>query len=351
MITDLQNIIVAPNISLQCVMSVINNSRRQIALVTDDGGGLIATVTDGDVRRGLLKGLGLEAPIYEIMNKNPTTVQAGNSAALAQRLMHERSLKQIPVVDDEGRPVGLLLRDKEFEVVQRSTRVILMVGGLGTRLYPLTERVPKPMLPVGDRPLLERIVMQFKDQGFNHITMCVNYLGHVIRDHFGDGAAFGLEIDYVEETKRMGTGGSLSLLERRPDGPFIVMNGDVLTTTDFGAILEFHTKIASAVTICAREFSMQVPYGVLNTDGSTLLSMDEKPIHKYLVNAGIYVISPLIFEYLEKGAALDLPCMITRVNEAGHTVSVFPVREYWVDIGRIEDLERARAEYDTVFSK
>ena len=217
------------------------------------------------------------------------------------------------------------------------------------RLRPLTETLPKPMIPLGDKPLLERIVTRFKAQGFSRFTLSLNYLGEVIRAHFGDGAALGVEIDYVEETQRMGTGGALSLLPQRPDAPFVVMNGDILTTTSFGAMMDFHLETASAVTICAREFSMQVPYGVLNTEGTTLVSMAEKPVQTYLVNAGIYALSPCVFDYLTADTPLDMPDLIERVKQAGHKVSVFPVREYWMDIGRIEDLDRARAEYETVF--
>ena len=173
----------------------------------------------------------------------------------------------------------------------------------------------------------------------------------MIRDHFGDGTALGVEIDYVEETRRMGTAGALSLMPAPPDEAFVVMNGDILTTTSFGAMMDFHGETGSAVTICAREFNMQVPYGVLNTEGTALVSMQEKPVHKHLVNAGIYALSPLVFEYMREGEPLDMPGLIDQVKEAGHKVSVFPVREYWMDIGRIEDLDRARAEYETVFGK
>lgn len=351
MMTDLKKMTVSAEASLRRVMEVIDSGARQIALVTDDSGVLVATVTDGDVRRGLLKGLGMDAPVSEVMHRNPTTLLKGASAASAQRLMRERGLGHIPVVDPEGKLVALALRDGLTGVEPRATRVVLMAGGLGMRLRPLTETVPKPMIPVGDKPLLERIVTRFQDQGFSRFTLSLNYLGHVIRDHFGDGSSLGVQIDYVEETRRMGTGGALSLMDTRPDDPFVVMNGDILTTTSFGAMMDFHGETGSAVTICAREFNMQVPYGVLNTDGTTLVSMEEKPVHKHLVNAGIYALSPLVFDHIKEGEPLDMPDLIDRVKDAGHKVSVFPVREYWMDIGRLEDLDRARSEYETVFGK
>ncbi|UWR35721.1 nucleotidyltransferase family protein (plasmid) [Sulfitobacter sp. W027] len=351
MLTDLKKMTVQADASLRRVMEVIDSEARQIALVTDDIGVLVATVTDGDVRRGLLQGVQLDTPVSEIMHRNPTTLLQGASAASAQRLMRERGLHHIPVVDAGGRLVALALREGMTGVEPRPTRVLLMAGGLGMRLRPLTETVPKPMIPVGDKPLLERIVTRFQDQGFSRFTLSLNYLGQVIRDYFGDGSRLGVEIDYVEETKRMGTGGALSLMLHRPDEPFVVMNGDILTTTSFGAMMDFHVGTGSAVTICAREFNMQVPYGVLNTEGTTLMSMEEKPVHRHLVNAGIYALSPLVFDHVKDGEPLDMPDLVDRVKEAGHQVSVFPVREYWMDIGRIEDLDRARAEYETVFGK
>lgn len=351
MITDLKKMTVGATATLREGMKVIDSGARQIALVIDADGVLIATVTDGDVRRGILRGLAMEAPVSDVMHRNPTTLLKGASAAAAQRLMRERSLHHIPVVDSEGRLVALALRDEPTGAEPRTTPVVLMAGGLGIRLRPLTDSLPKPMIPVGDRPLLERIITRFKDQGFSHFTLSLNYLGNVIRDHFGDGSSLGVEIDYVEETKRMGTGGALSLLPHRPEELFVVMNGDILTTTSFGAMLDFHVETGSAATICAREFTMQVPYGVLSTEGTTLVSMAEKPVQKFLVNAGIYALSPLVFDHLTADESLDMPDLIDRVKNAGLKVSVFPVREYWMDIGRIEDLDRARDEYETVFGK
>jgi dTDP-glucose pyrophosphorylase len=351
LLTDLKKMTVSPWASLREVMAVIDGGARQIALVTDGDGGLIATVTDGDIRRGLLKGLSLDTPVSEVMHSNPTTLLIGASAASAQRLMRERGLSHIPVVDLSNRLVALALRDGMTGVESRRTRVVLMAGGLGMRLRPLTEAVPKPMIPIGDKPLLERIVTHFQDQGFTRFTVALNYLGHVIRDHFGDGSAMGVEIDYVEEPQRMGTGGALSLLAPRPEEPFAVMNGDILTTTSYGAMMDFHAEAEAAVTICAREYTMQVPYGVLNTQGTQLISMQEKPVHKHLVNAGIYALSPLVFDHLRPGEPVDMPDLVKRVSDAGHKIAVFQVKEYWMDIGRIEDLERARAEYQTVFGR
>ena len=351
MIKKLKKITVRPETRIREVMEVMNSGAHQIVLVTNNDDILIATVTDGDVRRGLLKGLDLTAPVSEVMNRDPMTLIEGTSDETAWKLMREHKLGQIPIVDSKGRLVSVILRNGRIENKACSNRVILMAGGLGVRLHPLTEKMPKPMLSVGDKPLLERIITRFKGQGFRRFTLSLNYLGHVIKDHFGDGATFGAQVDYIEETTRMGTGGALSILPKRPEEPFIVMNGDILTTVSFSKILEFHNKTNSIVTICTRDFNLQVPYGVLNTEGNTLVSMEEKPVHKYLINAGIYALSPVIFEFIHNEESLDLPDLIERVRDAGHRVSVFPINGYWMDIGNHQDLERARADYETVFEK
>ena len=351
MIKKLKKITVHPEARIREVMEVIDSAAHQFALVTNSDDILIATVTDGDIRRGLLKGVDLTAPVSEVMNRNPMTLIEGTSDETAWKLMRESGLGQIPIVDTKGRLVSVTLRNGRIGNKPWPNRVILMAGGLGVRLHPLTEKMPKPMLPVGGKPLLERIITRFKGQGFRHFTLSLNYLGHVIKDHFGDGATLGVRVDYIEETTRMGTGGALSILSQRPKEPFIVMNGDILTTVSFSKILEFHNKTNSIVTICTRDFNLQVTYGVLNTEGNTLVSMEEKPVHKYLINAGIYVLSPVVFEFLQNEESLDLPDLIERVRDVGHRVSVFHITGYWMDIGSHKDIERARADYETVFEK
>ena len=345
MIFDYRQVTVQPDTTLRQVMKTIDDAGVQIALVLDNAGVLLGTVTDGDVRRGLLNGLNMESFTSEAMNSAPKTLTKGIAGPTAREFMGTHKLNHVPIIDNEGHVVALILNDQLQILEKRSTPVILMAGGLGMRLRPLTEHIPKPMLKIGEKPLLERIIKRFQSQGFHHFTLSLNYMGHLIKEHFGDGTAYGVKIDYIEERKRMGTGGALSLLKTQPNEPFIVMNGDILTTTPFTKMMDFHNKTSSAVTICARRFATQVPYGVLNVEGTTLISMEEKPVHKHLVNAGIYALSPLVLEYIKSEEALDLPDLITRVQNHGHKVSVFEVNEYWLDIGRIEDLERAQAEY------
>ena len=345
----LASLIVPAKASIRDALAAIDRGVRQIALVTDASGRLVGTVTDGDVRRGLLRGLGLEAPVTEVMRSNfaATRVDAGISAA--RQLMQARKLHQVPIVDHEGRPMDLVHVDDLSGLTRRETRVVLMAGGLGTRLRPLTETVPKPMLPIGGRPILEKIIDTFVSQGFYQFTIALNYKGEMIREHFGDGAGFGAQIEYVQESQQMGTAGALSLLPERPDAPLLVMNGDLLTTLQFDTLMRFHADTCAQATMCAREYSVQVPYGVVEVDETRLRGITEKPTHTHYVNAGIYVLSPEVLDHVVPGDWLDMPTLFERVIATGRTASVFPLQEYWIDIGRMEDLERARVDFDTAF--
>jgi dTDP-glucose pyrophosphorylase len=349
MTPDLKQLCIPPGATLRDAIAAIDAGTKQLALVVEGSGVFLGMVTDGDIRRGLLHGLSLSSPVREVMNTHPIVVPVGTDDATAQRLMRERDIRHIPVVDPQGCLVDLALHHDFIVAPKRNTPVVLMAGGLGTRLRPLTETLPKPMIPIGEKPLLERIILRFRDQGFERFTLSVNYKAEIIRDHFDDGTRMGVAISYVDESRRMGTAGALSLIETPPEEPFIVMNGDILTTAAFGKMLDFHHETGAAATICAREFTMQVPYGVLNTEGPMLTGMEEKPVHRYLVNAGIYVLSPEVYGFLEPGEPLDMPDLMERLMAAGRQVSVHAVREYWMDIGQLDDLERARAEYETVF--
>jgi NDP-sugar pyrophosphorylase family protein len=218
-------------------------------------------------------------------------------------------------------------------------------------LRPLTETIPKPMLEVGGRPLLEQIIAGFADQGFWRITVSVNYKREMVQEYFGDGSAFGVEIDYLEEDRRMGTAGALSLLPERPDGPFIVMNGDLLVSLRFDTLLDFHKRLGAEGTMVVREYSQQVPYGVVRTDGDLMVGIEEKPVSRYFVNGGIYVLSPEALDRVPPDAPLDMPTLLSDITGAGGRVAVFPLRDYWRDIGQMDDLEAARTEFGTVFGQ
>jgi dTDP-glucose pyrophosphorylase len=335
--------------NIRQAMEAIDRGAKQIALVVDEGGHLLATVTDGDIRRGLLRGIGLDAKVAEVMHTEFTAIREDEGRAAAVALMRGRGLHQVPIIDAKGCLVDLVILDELTGLTRRDTRVILMAGGLGTRLRPLTETVPKPMLPVGGKPILELILRNFTEQGFQKFTIALNYRGEMIREHFGDGSKFDAEITYLEETKRMGTAGALSLLETRPEQPFIVMNGDLLTSTPFSALLRFHSETGAVATMCARDYPMQVPYGVIEMEDTALRRIVEKPTYSHFVNAGIYVLSPETLDLVEPDELLDMPTLFERIIAKGDQASVFPIQEYWVDIGRHEDLDKARTEYQGVF--
>lgn len=348
---DISELLIAPDASVRDAVAAIDRGGRQVALVVDGNRQLLATVTDGDIRRGLLRGVGLDALVSEVMYMTPTVISPAKGIEAARQLMREKNLHQVPVVDETGKLVDLAWIDDAADPLLYDTRVVLMAGGLGSRLRPLTDHTPKPMLTVGERPLLENIILNFRVQGFHRFTLSLNYKAEIIRDHFKDGDAIDCQIDYVEETVRMGTAGALSLLQDRPTESFMVMNGDLLTSVRFGALMDFHRETGAMATVCAREFSMQVPYGVIQSEGTRLLGIEEKPTQTYFVSGGIYVLSPEVLDMLEPDTPLDMPQLLDRLMAAEQVVSVFPIREYWVDIGRIEDLDRARSEFNSVFGK
>ncbi|MDD9922590.1 MAG: nucleotidyltransferase family protein [Boseongicola sp.] len=345
----LKSLTIGPEVAVRDAIAAIDRSRRQIALVVDPEFNLVATVTDGDVRRGILNGVDLDGPVSLIMHTNPTTVLDSEPADAVRRIMREKKLQHVPVLDESGRLVDLATLDKLFGLITQDTRVVLMAGGLGKRLRPLTETMPKPMLPVGGKPLLEQIIGVFADQGFSNISISVNYRREMVMDHFKDGAQFGVDIDYIEENEPLGTAGALSLMTSRPDSPFIVMNGDLLVSMEFSKLLKFHEEQGAAGTMVVREYTHQVPYGVVRSDGSIMTGIEEKPVERYFVNGGIYVLSPDAFDYIEADEPLDMPTLLMRMREAGKTVAVYPMSEYWRDIGRIDDLEAARSEFDSIF--
>lgn len=341
----LRPLLISPAASVRDALAAIDRGSRQIALVVDENDRLLGTVTDGDIRRALLRGASLDTTVTEVVNKDFTAAQDSKGLGSARELMRQRKLNQIPLLDHAGRVVDLVHVDGRSGPDRRDTRVILMAGGLGTRLRPLTETIPKPMLEIGGRPILERIIQRLTESGFHDFTIALNYRGEMIRDHFGDGTAFDARIDYVEEAKRMGTAGALSLLTTRPAAPFIVMNGDLLTDMSFGALMAFHEESGAAATMCARDFPMQVPYGVLEVEGTMLQRIVEKPTYSYFVNAGIYVLAPETLDHVYPGDFLDMPTLFERVIAAGGQAAVFPIREAWTDIGRHEDLQQARSEF------
>lgn len=344
-----RDIIIRPDASVHEAWQIIDEGAIQIALVIDPGGHLVGTVTDGDIRRGMLRGKGLDDSIAEVMNANPVTGLVEETSESWQRTMHRHSLRHLPILDTRGNVVDLVRYRMPIEP-ERSTPVVIMAGGLGTRLSPLTDVTPKPMLPVGPKPVLETIIENFVEQGFVNLFLCLNYKGDIIRGHFGDGHQFGANITYLQEDRRLGTAGALSLLPERPLEPVIVMNGDLLTKVDFVRLLDFHLQQGFVATMAMREHQQQVPYGVLKLgDGYSVRELVEKPTERYYVNAGIYILNPTTLDLVPDQKFYDMPSLFNTLMDQGETVGGFPLRDYWVDIGRMEDLERASAEFTEMF--
>lgn len=252
-------------------------------------------------------------------------------------------------MDSDNKVVGLREIDELLKPEVKPNKVVLMVGGLGTRLHPLTKDTPKPMLKVGDKPILHTIVERFASYGFVNIAMCVNYKAKTIQDYFGNGEKFGVQIEYVLEQERMGTAGALSLLTTRPGEAFFVMNGDLLTNVNFESLLDYHQTHQAAATMCVREYDFQVPYGVVNIDGNKVTSIVEKPVHKFFVSAGIYMLSPQVLDLIPNGEYYDMPTLFEKLIAQNQNTVSFPIHEYWLDIGRMNEYEQANREYNEVF--
>lgn len=341
---DIGSLRVSPTDSVRDVITAIDRSGHQIALVLDDHDRLLGLVTDGDVRRGLLGGVDLEAPASRIMNANPKVAKSTDSPEEIAARMVESAIRHMPVADASGVIIGVFVGTEFAHLKAVSTPVVLMAGGRGQRLYPLTKDVPKPMLPIGDVPLLEIILRNLAAQGFINVHISVNYLAEVIINHVGDGHNLGLSVSYLHEDKPLGTAGALAQLQGIITEPFVVMNSDLLTQVNLRRLMAFHVKQQAAATVGVREYIFEVPFGVVNLDGTRVDSMVEKPLHRSLVNAGIYAVDPYALTQLTPGEYCDMPSLLELMMQAGEPVSAFPIHEQWLDVGRPEDLTQARNE-------
>jgi len=346
---SINNIKLALDSTIKEALKIIDSAAMQIAIVVDESDILLGTITDGDIRRGLLNGMNLEDKVEPIVFKTPTTAKISDTKEEILKKALAKKLHQIPIVDDNYKVLGIKVIEELFKSSEKPNKVVLMVGGLGTRLKPLTDSTPKPMLNVGNKPILQTIVEKFAEYGFVNIVMCVNYKSHIISDYFGNGSDFGVNIEYVQENQRMGTAGALSLLNKKPTEPFFVMNGDLLTNVNFENLLEYHLSNNSIATMCVREYDFQVPYGVVNIENGDILSIIEKPVHKFFVSAGIYMLSPDVLSLIPDNKFYDMPTFFEDMISEQKKIVSFPIREYWLDIGRIEEFHKANDEYHEVF--
>ena len=336
------------NAPLMEAVRAIEASRRRIAVVISQDNRLLGTLTDGDVRRCLLAGGTLDTPVSKAMNSNPVTAEIGSPTSYILDLMRRGNVMAIPLMDQNGRFKRLVhLSDLDENPTLRRDAAefafaVIMAGGEGKRLRPITETIPKPMIDIGGVPLLERQIHGLANAGLRRIYLSVNYLGHLIEAHFGDGHDFGLEIRYLREQEKLGTAGALSLLPEKPNAPFVVMNGDILTTSDFSSLYAFHQTYSAMVTVAAVDYRINIPYGVINAEGVFVRGLAEKPSQRFLCNAGIYAVSPDALDLLQGTRHCNMTDIVEYCLEKAMPVAVFPVHEYWSDIGTPDDLEKAR---------
>lgn len=349
-IKDIEKYTAKKNSTIRKVITVINEGAIGIAIIVDEDFRLVGTVTDGDIRRGLLAGRNLEDSAELIMNRNSTycLIDTPNEELLA--LANEKSISQIPIVTADHRLVAIetakTLSEKKYSL---PNTVVLMAGGMGSRLLPLTEKTPKPMLNLGDKPILELIIGNFKKYGFTNFILSVNHLSNVIKDHFKDGKDFGVNITYLDEDKRMGTAGALSQLKDKISSPFFVMNADLITNLNLSHLLDYHVANKACATMCVKEHSFVVPYGVIEVEGNKIISLKEKPSHSVFINAGIYVLDPLVIDFIPKDSYYDMPTLFSELVEKNKPAITFPIHEQWIDIGHAENYYKAQALYKDIF--
>jgi dTDP-glucose pyrophosphorylase/predicted transcriptional regulator len=322
-------------------MQSLERSGAEIALIME-GARIVGVMTDGDIRRALLKGAQLETPLKDFVQRSFTSVGPGAGRAEVLDLMQARTLNQIPIVDRDGRLLGLHLL---HQLVGRSPRpnwAVIMAGGQGTRLRPVTEHLPKPMVCVAGRPILERLVLHLVGHGIRRVFLAVNYLGHMVEKHFGDGQQFGCRIDYLREQEPLGTGGALSLLPENPGEALLVLNGDLVTQFDVGRLLDFHAQGDFVATLGISGYAHTVPFGCVETASNRITRFEEKPVMTRQVNAGIYVLNPALVARVPVGKAFPVTNLFEEALERGEALGAYQIEDDWIDVGQREQLQRAR---------
>ena len=336
--------ILPANATIEQAIRNLTKVSVRIVLVTNEAGVLEGTISDGDIRRGLLKGLDLNSPIASIIHRNTLVVPPELGRELVMQLMVANKIQQIPVVDECRHVVGLHLWNEITTPPARPNLMVIMAGGTGKRLHPHTENRPKPLLPVAGKPMLEHIIDRAKLEGFNHFVLAIHYLGHMIEAHFGNGEHLGVQIDYLREESPLGTAGALGLLNPLPDAPFLVTNGDVITDVRYGELLDFHTRHDALATMAVRIHEWQHPFGVVQTQGVEIVGFEEKPIARSHINAGVYALDPAALSVLTANAHCDMPVLFERLQAKAQRTVAYPMHEPWLDVGRPDDLKQANTE-------
>lgn len=340
--------ILPANATIQQAIRNLDQVAIKIVLVVNDAGELEGTISDGDIRRGLLKGLDLNSPIASVIHRNALVVPPEMGRDMVMQLMVANKIQQIPVVDEHRHVVGLHLWDEITTPPTRSNLMVIMAGGMGTRLRPHTESCPKPLLPVAGKPMLEHIIERAKLEGFSHFVLAIHYLGHMIEDQFGNGERLQVRIDYLREQSPLGTAGALGLLNPRPDASFVVTNGDVITDIRYGELLDFHIRHEAAATMAVRVHEWQHPFGVVQTQGVEIVGFEEKPVARSHINAGVYALDPDALSVLSTDAHCDMPTLFERLQAKAKRTVAYPMHEPWLDVGRPVDLVAANSQGNNI---
>lgn len=337
----LRKVCISPQATISEAMAQLNDAGTGALVLTDADGKLSGLLTDGDIRRAVIQRKPLDARCESVATREPIRATHPISDADALHLMNEHDIHQLPVVDSESRVIRFLLRKDILPATQHDLQAVIMAGGYGKRLLPLTESVPKPMLPVGERPLLELIIQQLRRAGIHDVNLTTHYLPESISGHFGNGEDFGVHLNYSREEHPLGTAGGLRLMPR-PQGPFLVINGDILTGVPFQQMLQYHRSHRAMLTVGVRKYEMQVPFGVVDCDDVRITRIEEKPCLSYFINAGTYLLEPEAWDHIPENRQFDMTDLIRVLLEAGQTVVGFPIMEYWIDVGRHEDYIKAQ---------
>jgi dTDP-glucose pyrophosphorylase/CBS-domain-containing membrane protein len=337
----LDSVVVSPDVPLSKAILRLDQAGTGAVVLCESSRRLHGLLTDGDVRRAVLRGVSLDEPCGLVANRDPVTARDSISARDAVRLMTQHDIDHLPVVDAEGNLLEFLLLRDLIQEGPLNLSAVIMAGGFGTRLLPLTEQVPKPMLPVGNRPLLERTIQQLRRCGIREVHLTTHYLPEAIVEHFGDGAAFGVTLAYSNEDRPLGTAGGLKRVNMT-DGPFVVINGDILTGVSFQDMLLYHRKYGADMTVGVRKFELDVPFGVVECEDVWIRQLREKPTLALFINAGIYLLEPSVRDYIPDGVRFDMTDLVKRLLDEGRPVAGFPIIEYWQDVGRHEDYQQAQ---------
>lgn len=347
---NIEKLKITLNTKIKKALKIISDGGIKIAIVVDKQGKLVGTLTDGDIRRGFLKGLNINSSIKSVVFKKPIIAKKSDSRHKLLKLALSKKIYQIPVIDKNEKVISVHVLEELIKPKKRSNLVVIMAGGKGMRLRPLTKETPKPMLKVGNKPILQIILEKFKESRFTNFVICVNYKSKIIKDYFGNGKKFGVKIEYIEEKKRMGTAGALSLLRKKPKHPLFVINGDLLINLDFTKMLNFHFENYSSATMCVNEYNIELPYGEVKLENEKIISIKEKPNQKFYINAGAYILNPELINLIPK-KFYDMTSFFSKILVKNYKVTSFPLSEFWLDIGRMNDYKKAKIKFNSEFKK